>query len=141
MGGEPDNLGPKMDASKGLATEFQFLPGLATTYSSEIRAFVLRKYMAKRKNRARARNKLEPSNDKDETQVDATATGRSSRRSTESAAYASTYQAGRDADECGPLVSTRLGMGRVDPFLTYARVTNSVENARIDECEYPTSEH
>ena len=126
-----------MDVGKRLDAEFRFLPGLEATYNNEIRAFVLQKYMMKRKNRAYARNRAKSQKDKDETQMEVTAIGRSSWRSTESGAY----QAGRDPDICGPLVSTRLGMGRVDPFRTYARVTNSVENAMIDECRYPTSEH
>ena len=120
-----------MDVGKMSDAEFRFLPGLGATYNSEIRAFVLQKYMTKRKNRVYARNRAKYQKDKDETRMELAAIGRLSWCSTESGAY----QAGRDPDICGPLVSTRLGMGRVDPFRTYARVTNTFENAMIDECK------
>lgn len=134
MEGSSPSLGRKMDVGKIPVTEFRFLPGLGATYNKETRAFVLQKYIAKRKNRAYARNRAKSQDDEGEEKGDEAATGRSSRRSTEPGAC----QAGSVQDNCAPLISTRLGMGRVDPFRTYARDTNNFENAMIDECEHTT---
>ena len=91
----------------------------------------------KRKNRALARIGSKYKGFKDDPEAGPADIGQSSSRATDSG----DGQAGGVHDGCTALVSTRLGMGRVDPFQTYARDTNNFENAMIDECQHTPLAH
>lgn len=72
-----------MDVGNSRVMELRFLPGLGRTYNKEIRAFVLQKYMAKRKKRAYARNSAKDQYDGDLLQADEVVTEPSKWRSIE----------------------------------------------------------
>jgi hypothetical protein len=88
--------------------------------------------MTKRKIRAYARNRAKDQRDGDAVQGSPAAIGPLDPRST----GREDAQVGGIRGDCAPSISAQLGMGRVDPFRTYARETTHFEDAMIDECEH-----
>ena len=128
---------------RGTATEmeFHFLPGLGHTYSSQVRALVLRNYWRQCKNDARSADALLGNAGPVPTHY-STVAGNVSGTTMSAANEAIAEDEYGDTGQLIPTspLSTQLGQERMDPFETSAMgKTNKIEQLLVDHCTYSIS--
>ena len=121
---------------KAKEMEFHFLPGLGHTYSSQVRALVLRSYWRQSRNDARSADALLGDAGPVPTHY-----GTAARNVLGATMPAANEDTAEDEDgDAGQLIptsplSTQLGQERIDPFETSAMgKTNKLEQLLVDHC-------